>query len=56
MPTELQALKQEAERRLAERAATGCGLIASSLYDAFAWRAGVTGLTFHDLRREATSR
>ena len=34
MPAELQALKQEAERRLAEWATTGCGLVSSSLYDA----------------------
>jgi choline dehydrogenase len=34
---ELAALKAEAERRLAEWGATGCGLIASSLYDAVAF-------------------
>jgi choline dehydrogenase-like flavoprotein len=37
LPPELAALKQEAERRIAEWAATGSGLIASSLYDAGAW-------------------
>lgn len=37
MPAELQALKQEAERRLAEWATTGCGLASSSLYEACAW-------------------
>jgi len=37
MPEELQALKAEAERRLAEWATTGHGLVASSLYDACAW-------------------
>jgi choline dehydrogenase len=37
MPAELQALKQEAERRLAEWASTGRGLPSSSLYDACAW-------------------
>ena len=37
MPAELQALKQEAERRLAEWETTGCGLVSSSLYEACAW-------------------
>ncbi|MGH9873550.1 MAG: GMC family oxidoreductase [Pyrinomonadaceae bacterium] len=37
MPAELQALKQEAERRLSEWATTGCGLASSSLYEAAAW-------------------
>ena len=37
MPEELQALKQEAERRLTEWATTGRGLVSSSLYDASAW-------------------
>jgi choline dehydrogenase len=37
MPPELQALKQEAERRLVEWATTGHGLVSSSLYDACAW-------------------
>jgi choline dehydrogenase len=37
MPAELQALKEEAERRVAEWHATGCGLASSSLYDACAW-------------------
>jgi choline dehydrogenase len=37
MPPELQALKQEAERRLIEWATTGHGLVSSSLYDACAW-------------------
>jgi choline dehydrogenase len=37
LPAELQALKQEADRRLYEWATTGCGLISSSLYDASAW-------------------
>ncbi|MEK6334745.1 MAG: GMC family oxidoreductase N-terminal domain-containing protein [Acidobacteriota bacterium] len=37
MPAPLQALKQEAERRLAEWATTGCGLVSSSLYEAGAW-------------------
>jgi choline dehydrogenase len=37
MPPELQALKQEAERRINEWATTGRGLISSSLYDAGAW-------------------
>jgi len=45
MPGELKALKQEAERRLAEWATTGCGLVASSLYDAGAWFS--TGLGDH---------
>jgi choline dehydrogenase-like flavoprotein len=37
MSEELQALKAEAERRLAEWATTGRGLPSSSLYDACAW-------------------
>jgi choline dehydrogenase len=37
MPEELQALKAEAERRVAEWATTGHGLVASSLYEACAW-------------------
>jgi choline dehydrogenase-like flavoprotein len=37
MPEELQALKQEAERRITEWATTGNGLVASSLYEACAW-------------------
>ena len=45
MPADLQALKQEAERRLAEWATTGCGLVSSSLYDACAWFS--TGLGDH---------
>lgn len=37
LPAELQALKQEAARRLQEWQSTGRSLIASSLYDAAAW-------------------
>jgi choline dehydrogenase len=37
MPAELQALKQEAVRRITEWATTGHSLISSSLYDAAAW-------------------
>lgn len=37
MPAELQALKQEAQRRLTEWATTGNGLASSSLYDAAVW-------------------
>ena len=37
MPPQLQALKKEAGRRLAEWTTTGSGLISSSLYDAAAW-------------------
>jgi choline dehydrogenase len=37
MPAELQALKQEAERRITEWATTGNGLVSSSLYEACAW-------------------
>jgi choline dehydrogenase-like flavoprotein len=37
LPDELQALKSEAERRLAEWATTGIGLVSSSLYEACAW-------------------
>jgi choline dehydrogenase len=45
MPTELQELKQEADRRITEWATTGHGLISSSLYDAAAWYS--TGLGDH---------
>ncbi|HSE97606.1 MAG TPA: GMC family oxidoreductase N-terminal domain-containing protein [Blastocatellia bacterium] len=45
LPAELQALKQEAERRLAEWATTGCSMVSSSLYDACAWFS--TGLGDH---------
>ena len=45
LSVELQALKQEAERRLAEWATTGCGLVSSSLYEACAWYS--TGLGDH---------
>jgi choline dehydrogenase len=37
LPPELQALKAEAERQLAEWFTTGSGLASSSLYDASAW-------------------
>ena len=37
LPPELQALKQEAERRLREWATSGRGLASSSLYEAAAW-------------------
>lgn len=37
IPAELQALKQEAQRRLTEWATTGHGLASSSLYDAAVW-------------------
>jgi choline dehydrogenase len=45
MPAELQALKQEAERRLMEWVTTGSGLVSSSLYEAGAWFS--TGLGDH---------
>jgi choline dehydrogenase-like flavoprotein len=45
LPAELQALKQEAERRLTEWATTGRGLASSSLYEAGAWFS--TGLGDH---------
>jgi choline dehydrogenase len=45
MPAELQALKREAERRLAEWMTTGRGLVSSSLYEACAWFS--TGLGDH---------
>jgi choline dehydrogenase len=45
MPADLQALKHQAERQLAEWASTGCGLASSSLYDACAWFS--TGLGDH---------
>jgi choline dehydrogenase len=45
MPAELEALKQEAERRLEEWATTGRGLASSSMYDAAAWFS--TGLGDH---------
>ena len=37
MPAELQALKDDAVRRVTEWATTGHGLVSSSLYDACAW-------------------
>jgi hypothetical protein len=37
MSDELQALKQEAERPITERATTGNDLVSSSLYEACAW-------------------
>ena len=37
LPVELQALKEEAERRVTEWATTGSGIASSSLYDACAW-------------------
>jgi choline dehydrogenase len=37
MPADLQALKDEAERRVTEWATTGSGVASSSLYDACAW-------------------
>jgi choline dehydrogenase-like flavoprotein len=45
MPADLQALKQEAERRINEWATTGHGLVSSSLYEACAWFS--TGLGDH---------
>jgi choline dehydrogenase-like flavoprotein len=45
LPDELKALKAEAERRVAEWAATGFGLVSSSLYEACAWFS--TGLGDH---------
>jgi choline dehydrogenase len=49
LPAELQALKQEADRRIYEWATTGRGLISSSLYDASAWfSTGLGDLHTHD--------
>jgi choline dehydrogenase-like flavoprotein len=49
LPPDLHALKQEAERRLAEWQATGQSLAASSLYDAGAWLStGLGDLHSHD--------
>lgn len=48
MPAELQALKQEAQRRLTEWATTGCGLVSSSLYEACAWFSTGLGDHSHD--------
>jgi choline dehydrogenase-like flavoprotein len=49
MPAELQALKQEAQRRLAEWAVTGNSLASSSLYDAGVWfSTGLGDLHSHD--------
>jgi len=45
MPAGLKALKQEAERRLAEWGASGVGLASSSMYDAATWFS--TGLGDH---------
>ena len=49
LPNELQALKQEADRRLAEWETTGRGLLASSLADAVAfWSTGLRDTHSHD--------
>jgi choline dehydrogenase-like flavoprotein len=49
MPAELQALKQEAERRLSEWVQSGNSLVSSSLYDAAAWfSTGLGALHTHD--------
>jgi len=49
LPPELVAVKQEAERRVAEWIATGRGLVSSSLYDAGAWfSTGLGDLHSHD--------
>ena len=49
LPAELQALKQEAERRLTEWQTTGRGLVSSSLYDAVAfYSTGLGDLHSHD--------
>jgi choline dehydrogenase-like flavoprotein len=49
MPPELQALKQEAERRLTEWVQSGNSLVSSSLYDAAAWfSTGLGALHTHD--------
>jgi choline dehydrogenase len=49
LPAELKALQQEAERRIAEWATTGRGLVSSSLYDAGAWfSTGLGDLHSHD--------
>jgi choline dehydrogenase len=45
LPEELQTLKAEAERRVAEWATNGFGLVSSSMYDACAWFS--TGLDDH---------
>ncbi len=45
MPADLQAVKQEAARRIGEWETTGRGLVSSSLYDACAWFS--TGLGDH---------
>jgi choline dehydrogenase-like flavoprotein len=49
LPPQLQALKQEADRRFYEWATTGRGLISSSLYDASVWfSTGLGDLHTHD--------
>lgn len=49
MAADLQAMKREAERRLAEWETTGRGLVSSSLYDAGAWfSTGLGDLHSHD--------
>lgn len=51
LPADLQALKQEAERRITEWATSGCGLVSSSLYDAAAWfSTGLGDLHSHDVQ------
>ena len=56
LPAELQALKQEAERRLAEWATTGHGLVSSSLYDAGAWFSTGFGDAAHPRRADRVLR
>ncbi len=55
MPAELQALKQEAERRITEWATTGHGLVSSSLYEACAWFSTGLGERTLTTRRSASS-
>jgi choline dehydrogenase len=51
LPPELQQLKADAERQLAEWATTGNGLVSSSLYDAGAWLStGLGDEHTHDLQ------
>ncbi len=51
LPAELQAIKQEAERRITEWATSGCGLVSSSLYDAAGWfSTGLGDLNSHDVQ------
>ena len=55
LPPELQALKAESERQLAEWFTTGNGLASSSLYDASAWLSTGSATSTPTMRRSRSS-